>query len=73
MLFFQILMGICIVVLIATWIGAIWDMNRRADMTGWQIAMWIVIIVLFPLIGLGAYAIFRPSASEIRYKNEVIQ
>jgi len=35
--------------------------------------MWIVIIVLFPLLGLGAYFLFRPSADKIQYRDEVIQ
>ena len=67
-----IAVGICIVVWIATWIGAIMDMRRRADLTTMQIVMWIVVIVLFPLLGLFAYMLFRPSADKIRYKGEEI-
>ena len=69
-MFISIVIALCVIAWIATWIGAIFDMYRRADMTGIQMAIWVVIIVIFPALGLIAYILFRPSADKIRYKND---
>ena len=73
MVIFSIIMILAVIAWIATWIYAIVDMFKRKDMKGWQIAMWIAIIVIFPLLGLLAYILFRPPAGEIYYKGEVIE
>lgn len=72
-MFLQIVAILCVAVWIATWVGAIWDMSRRADMSMIQIVMWVAIIVIFPLVGLLAYMLFRPSPDKIRYKGETIE
>ena len=73
MVIFSIIMILAVIAWIATWIYAIVDMFKRKDMKGWQIAMWIAIIVIFPLLGLLAYILFRPPPGEIYYKGEVIE
>ena len=73
MTFFSILIALCLVVLVITWVAAIVDMTKRKDLKGWQIAMWIVIIVLLPIAGLAAYFLFRPPSTDVHYKDEVIQ
>jgi hypothetical protein len=72
MIIIWIAAALCFVVLIATWVAAIVDMFKRKDMKPWQIAAWIVFIVLFPIIGVIAYVLFRPPAGEITYKDETI-
>lgn len=72
-MFLQIVAILCVGVWIATWVGAIWDMNRRADMSWMRMVIWIAVIVIFPLVGLLAYMIFRPSPDKIRYKGENIE
>jgi hypothetical protein len=72
MFIFWIAIAICVVVWVASWVGAIIDMNRRADVTRGQMALWIIALILFPLIGLFAYILFRPSSDKIRYKGETI-
>jgi hypothetical protein len=72
MIIIWIAVALCVVVWIASWVGAIIDMNRRADISTLQIVLWIAAIVLFPILGLIAYLMFRPSADKIRYKGEEI-
>jgi hypothetical protein len=72
MLIFSIVGIICIVVWVATWIYAIVDMFKRKDMKGWHIAAWMAAIIIFPLVGLIAYILFRPPAGQIEYKDETI-
>lgn len=73
MIVIWIVAAVCIAVWVATWVGALMDMSRRADMSTAQIVLWVAIIVIFPILGLLAYLIFRPSADKIRYKGETIQ
>jgi len=70
MIIIWIAAALAIGVLIATWVGAIIDMNKRADMSAMQIVIWIVVIVLFPILGVIAYMVLRPSAEKIRYKGD---
>jgi uncharacterized membrane protein len=71
-MFLTAVIVICIVIWVATWIGAIIDMSRRKDLKLWQIVAWVAAIVVFPIIGLIAYILFRPAAGSIEYKGEEI-
>ena len=72
MIIIWIAVAICVVALVATWIAAIVDMFKRKDLRGWQIAVWITFIVLFPIIGVICYVLFRPPVGEITYKDETV-
>ena len=73
MVIFSIIMILAVIAWIATWIYAIVDMFKRKDMKGWHIAAWLAAIIVFPLLGLIAYILFRPPAGEIEYKGETIE
>jgi hypothetical protein len=42
------------------WGFALVDIFRREDMHGWQKAIWLVAVLIFPLVGTLVYYIFRP-------------
>ena len=58
--------------LVVLWGAVIYDLLHRADVSAWQIALWIAIIVLFPFLGAAAYYVTRPAPSKIRYRGEQI-
>lgn len=64
--------GLFVVGLIVLWCAVIYDLFRRADVSGLQIAIWLVVVVVFPLIGTLAYYLMRPSAAAIRYRGEEV-
>lgn len=45
------------------WVYAIIDLFRRDDLSNVATALWLVVIVLFPVLGTLAYLIFRPPAA----------
>lgn len=47
--------------LVALWVGAVVEVLRRRDVSGWRTASWIAALVLAPLVGLVAYLVVRPS------------
>jgi hypothetical protein len=42
------------------WVIVLVDMMGRHDLVGWQKAIWAMVIVFFPWIGVFAYLIARP-------------
>jgi hypothetical protein len=42
------------------WVIVLLDMMRRPDLVGWQKAIWAMVIIFFPWIGVFAYLIVRP-------------
>lgn len=54
-LFFAILIP-----LLLLWVLAIVDIVRRSDLRIWKKGGWSIAVVLLPLVGVLAYAIFRP-------------
>lgn len=44
------------------------DIFRRDDMTGWKKAMWLVLIIVLPFLGILIYVIARPkiTAQDVR-------
>ena len=70
MIILWIAAALCVVALIATWIAAFVDMSKRKDMSFIQIVLWVAAIVLFPLLGVLAYMLFRPSADKIQYNGD---
>jgi hypothetical protein len=72
-LLITIIFIVCIVVWVATWVYAVYDMFKRKDMKGWHIAAWLAAIILFPILGLIAYILFRPPAGQVEYKGETIE
>jgi len=42
------------------WFIALLDMFGRRDLVGWQKAIWAMVIIFFPWIGVFAYLIVRP-------------
>ena len=62
-----------VVGLVVIWVLAVIDMFKRKDLKPWQIAMWMLVILIFPILGVLAYAIFRPPADSVQYRGEQIQ
>ena len=71
-MFLTIILVLCIIVWVATWVYAVIDMFRRKDMKGWHIAAWLAAVIIFPLFGLVAYILARPPAGQVEYKGEEI-
>lgn len=42
------------------WVIVLMDMIGRSDLVGWQKAVWAMVIIFFPWIGIFAYLIVRP-------------
>lgn len=42
------------------WAVTLIDMMRRNDLVGWMKALWAMVIIFFPWIGVCAYLILRP-------------
>lgn len=42
------------------WGAALFDLMGRRDLVGWKKAIWVVVIIFFPWIGVLAYLILRP-------------
>jgi hypothetical protein len=52
----------------AWWFAAIWsfiDNFRRQDHSGWAKAVWAIVIILIPVIGVFAYIVSRPRATDV--------
>ena len=62
-----------VVGLIVIWVLAIIDMFKRKDLRPWLIGLWIAAVVLFPILGVIAYMLFRPPADSVQYRGEQIQ
>lgn len=46
--------------LIILWGAALFDLMGRRDLVGWKKAIWAMVIIFFPWIGVLAYLILRP-------------
>ena len=46
--------------LLLMWAFAMYDIFRRHDLSGWATALWLVVMLVFPWIGVLAYMIMRP-------------
>lgn len=55
--------------LVLLWVFALVDLFMRTDLRGWQIALWLFVIVLFPIIGILIYYLVRPHEA-VRYRGE---
>jgi len=68
MTFFEVLfLGLIFIPLILMWVFALIDLFRRHDLHGWQVALWVVLIVFVPIIGVLAYFIARPAPYDLKY------
>lgn len=55
--FFLLLIFIPMVI---CWVFAFVDLFRRDDLKGWEIALWIIFLILIPILGVLFYFILRP-------------
>ena len=46
--------------LIFIWVFTLFDIFGRVDLSGWAKALWAILVVLLPLIGMLVYFIARP-------------
>lgn len=42
------------------WVMMLVDLLRRQDLVGWQKAIWAMVLIFFPWIGVFAYLVMRP-------------
>jgi len=68
MSFLEILfLGLIFIPLIMMWVFALIDLFHRHDLHGWQVALWVALIVFVPIIGVLAYFIARPDSYDLKY------
>jgi len=57
--------------LIFLWAFCLVDIFQRDDLKGWETALWVLVVILIPLIGMLFYFIFRPvTAKDVEMKKE---
>ena len=62
MSFFQVVLILIIFIpLLLLWVFALVDLFRRDDVNGGAKALWAVVIVLLPIVGMFIYFVVRPS------------
>jgi hypothetical protein len=65
------IMSACFVVgLVVLWVATLVDLFRRANMSPVSRVIWIVLIILFPVIGVFIYFLARPASETIRYRGD---
>ncbi len=47
------------------WVIVLLDVIRRTSLVGWQKAVWVMVIIFFPWIGVFAYLILRPEEAPL--------
>lgn len=47
------------------WVIVLLDVIRRTGLVGWQRAVWVMVIIFFPWIGVFAYLILRPEEAPL--------
>lgn len=53
------------------WIFAFVDIFRRNDLKGWEMALWIILILLLPILGMLIYFLVRPvTAQDVQMQEE---
>jgi len=55
----RILIIVVVALFVVLWVGAVIDVFRRPDLTGLGKAGWAIGMLVFPVIGLGVYTLFR--------------
>ena len=56
---FLLIMAICLPIM-ALWVGCIIDIIARPDISGVTKALWMLLVIFFPLFGSLIYVIVRP-------------
>jgi type VI protein secretion system component VasK len=49
---------------IMLWMFALVDLFHRDDLSGWSVALWLLVIIFLPLLGVLCYFIFRPHTEQ---------
>jgi hypothetical protein len=44
-----------------TWIFALFDLFARSDLSGWLKALWLLVIIFLPILGVVVYFVLRPA------------
>ena len=58
----KILLGIVVVFFLVLWVRAVIDVwSRRPDLSGSAKAVWTIIMLILPFIGLLVYTMLRPA------------
>jgi Phospholipase_D-nuclease N-terminal len=55
----RILIIVVVVLFLVLWAGAVIDVLRRHDLSGLGKLGWTVGMLVFPVVGLGVYTLFR--------------
>ena len=64
--------GLIAIGIVALWIGTLFDVWRRADISTASALIWTAAVIIFPLAGSTVYFFTRPPASEILYRGETV-
>lgn len=49
--------------LICIWVFTLADIFMRKDLSGWMKAIWVIIVIILPLLGMLIYFIVRPETA----------
>jgi Phospholipase_D-nuclease N-terminal len=55
----RILIIVVVALFLVLWVGAVIDVFRRSDLTVLGKLGWAVAMLVFPVVGLGVYTLFR--------------
>jgi Phospholipase_D-nuclease N-terminal len=61
----RLLIIAAVVLFLALWVRALFDLFRRPDLSGSARGAWAIIMLILPFIGLLVYTMMRPSEAEI--------
>jgi Phospholipase_D-nuclease N-terminal len=67
-----ILSGLFAIGCVVLWIGTIFDIWRRSDLSTAAAVIWTAAVLIFPLLGVMVYFFTRPASGEVLYRGETV-
>jgi hypothetical protein len=67
-----ILSGLFVIGCVVLWIGTIFDIWRRSDLSTVAAVIWTAAVLIFPLLGVMVYFFTRPASGEVLYRGETV-
>jgi hypothetical protein len=67
-----IMSGLIAIGVVVLWIGTIYDIWRRADLSTGAATLWTIAVILFPILAVIIYFFARPASGEVLYRGETV-
>jgi hypothetical protein len=67
-----ILGGLFAIGCVVLWIGTLFDIWRRSDLSTAAAIIWTFGVLVFPLLGIMIYFFTRPASGEVLYRGETV-